>query len=218
MVRTSVVALAVTLLALLASAVEASPCAPDQVYFFDDATLLPSSVGANNAICIQIASIDQPFSLDVSAKEVTELQFAQEAGAFSGSGCVADLSNGDCVEYTVKPEGTGHYMPPIRITVAWLLDTNSIAPSPLLIQAEGNDPFSSELRDQMYFPNSTDGIHFCQDRDDGECDGDPGDSGTTDSFSRFAILNPVPEPGTLLLVGSGVAGAFWRRRRLRRKA
>jgi hypothetical protein len=204
------------LLALPAGAVEASTFSFDQVYFFHDATLLDSNVGANNAIRIQITSIDRPFSLDVSATDVTEEQFAKDAGAFTGSGCLGYLSDGDCVEYTVKPEGTGQYMPPIRITVAWLLDTNSIAPSPLLIQAEGNDPFSSELRDQTYFPDSTDGIHFCQDGDDGECD--PGESGTTDNFSRFAILNPVPEPGTLLLVGSGVAGAFWRRRRQRQRS
>jgi hypothetical protein len=224
MVQTRVVALTLTLLAAVASAVEATPFAFDQVYYFHDATPLGSSVGANNAIRVQISSIDQPFGLSVSAIEETEAEFALEAGAFAGTDCLSFLDDHNCIEYNVKPTGSGTYMPPILITIAWLLDTNSIAPSPLLIQAEGNDPFSTELRDQMYFAHSTDGIPFCHDSgDDGRgkhCEDDPAETGSTDNFSRFAVLSsaPVPEPGTLLLVGSGVVTALWRRRRQRRRA
>jgi hypothetical protein len=218
MVRTRLLALAVTLLALPAGAAEASSFTFDNVYCFQDARLLNSSVvgrcesGANNAIRIQL-TLDQPIDFSVSAMELTHQQFGAEAGEFSGSDCLGYVELGNCIEYKILPSHPINTSYTATLTFAWVLDTNAFAPMPLLIRAEGDypGPYQSALDNQLYYPDAVPGIHFCDNPD--TCKDDPGESGTTDNFSRFAVLNPVPEPGTLLLVGSGVAGAFWRRRR-----
>jgi hypothetical protein len=217
--RSRVVALTLALLVSTAAAAEATSITFDQIYYFHDGTLLDSDAGANNAIRIQIASVIEPFDLVVSAIEVSQDQFAQEIGGFSGLNCLSYLSDHNCLEYNVTPTQPGLYTGPIFITIGWLLDTNPITTSPTLLQAEGDDPFSFQLRDQQYFPHSTGGIPFCTNNDNDECD-DPADTGTTDNFSRFVVAYPppeaVPEPGTFVMVGCGAIGMMYRRRNQRR--
>lgn len=194
---------------------EATAVSFDQTFFFDNTTPVASSTDANNFIEIAITSTGTPFSLAVIATDLTQEDFQAQAGNFSDRLCLGIADNGDCIEYTVTPVGT--FTGPIQISLGWLKDTNPITQSPLIIQAEGNDPFSSELRNQTYFPCGFGGLQTC-DPDDPDADTDPADTGTTDNFSRF--INsftpqsaPTPEPATIVLLGTGLAGVLSRSRR-----
>jgi hypothetical protein len=207
--RSSWIAPMLVILALRAVPAGATPFAFDQTYYFNDSysengfeqPLLPDSVGsATHSIDVAITTVgpDQngsPFSLDVSAHSLPQL----DLGNFSQLNCL-EYSGPGCVEYVVVP--TGVYSGPIQITIAWSLNTNGTTTSPIIIQAEGSDPYSSELQNQTYFPC---GLRGCI---------DPADTGTTDNFSRFAEAdNPVPEPSALMLLGSGLLSLGYRARR-----
>ena len=96
-------------------------------------------------------------------------------------------------------------------TISWFANSSPLSqPDDLvkyILQAKdefGGTDFSNMLTDTSYdpapptFPN------------------DPALGGRGDSFSRFGgfvQLNDVPEPATILLIGSGIAASLYRRRR-----
>jgi hypothetical protein len=50
----------------------------------------------------------------------------------------------------------------------------------------------------------------------------PGSGGPYDGSGESPLTPvenpaPIPEPGTMILLGSGLAGAYWQRRRARRR-
>jgi hypothetical protein len=221
--RSAWIASVMAILALRAVPASATPF--DQTYYFNDQfssdtgnqSPLESSIGATNWIDIAIADFTGT-SLDVTAHEFTQADFATDPetaprGSIpirSGLNCLGSVSamttvngpsNPDCVEYVVGPPN-GTVTGPIQITISWGFDTNPTTTSPIIIQAEGSDPYSSELRNQTYFPC---GLNDCI---------DPADTGSTDNFSRFTeAYDPVPEPSALMLLGSGLLSLGYRARR-----
>jgi hypothetical protein len=172
----------------------------------------------NNSIEINVLNAPTGFNVAVSALEMTPSDFAAEAGAFASDSCLPYLSDGNCVEYRVTPnEPLSTAANNIQVTIRWLMDTNAITTSPFIIQAEGNDPYTRELGNNVYYPCGTT-------QTEGTANGqsctpissDPADSGTTDNFSRFAVADtnasPVPEPATLTLMGLGLAAYNARRK------
>lgn len=208
--------LAVVMFGVLAfSAVRAEASTFDKVYFFDNTTFVGMCVfgscqgipGANNAIEIHVDNVDSSFDLlGVTAMTITQADFEKEFGA-SGFNCLGIIAAG-CLEYNASPNEAGPFH--ATITIAWTRDTASITTSPNIFHSGA---FGTEmLGNPHFYLGGVPGIPFC----DSECEIDDGDSGTTDNFgSHFAVAySPaVPEPGTLFLVGSGVAGLIYRRRR-----
>jgi hypothetical protein len=106
-----------------------------------------------------------------------------------------------------------------ELRVYWLADTDSLYPDPHLLHATG----ASELYDiditDPNFPYTT--IVPCEVFDACESTGfaafvDPAAGGRDDMFTTFGLgdaTNAVPEPASLLLLGSGIGGWLYRRRR-----
>ena len=97
-----------------------------------------------------------------------------------------------------------------RLAITWFVNANPLSKPPddglnTILQArEPMFAFSNELGAIDYDPNPT--------------PTDPGISGRGDSFSLFGAFRKgtVPEPGSLLLLGSALAGMMYRGRRRRR--
>jgi hypothetical protein len=118
--------------------------------------------------------------------------------------CVPIAGFDDCVEFEVTaPTGLGFY----NVFIHWDADTNGSFP---------NDPFNRirmlhAIGDDTY---DTDITVL------GTYDPDPGIGGRDNNFQRLLVTQtpPIPEPGTMLLIGSGLASLLYHRRRRSRDA
>ena len=117
---------------------------------------------------------------------------------FPGHTCVQIVA-GNCVEFHVEaPSGLGFY----DMFIHWDLDTNlGFSNEPgnriRLLHAVGDDTYDKDI---TVF---------------GTYDADPGIGGRDNNFQQFLVTQgqPIPEPATVLLIGSGLGLLYHRRRR-----
>ena len=134
---------------------------------------------------------------------------------FSDHTCVTIHEFTDCVDFHVAAPGpssstwTGFY----NMFIYWDADTNAVFPNGpgqriRMLHNMGSTPgdaFDTDITiNASYFPGSPSVI-------------DPGIGGRDNNFQSFIVTQaPIPEPATLLLVGSGVGALLYNRRRRRR--
>ena len=118
--------------------------------------------------------------------------------------CVEISGSGDCVEFEVTaPMGLGFY----DVFIHWDANTNGSFPNDpgnriRMLHAIGDDTYDTDITVL------------------GSYDPDPGIGGRDNNFQRLLVTQTaaVPEPGTMLLIGSGLGTLLYHRRRRSRDA
>jgi hypothetical protein len=127
---------------------------------------------------------------------------------FPNATCIPTFDAGLCglfdvfvVSGTATWDSDGFYA-----TITWFVNSDPLSQPPddgnnYILQAKdaAEGLFTNQLLDTIYDPAPT--------------PDDPALGGRGDSFSRFGAFRTVPEPATLLLLGTGIATALYRRRR-----
>jgi hypothetical protein len=136
---------------------------------------------------------------------------------FPGFRCIP-LDGVHCIDFEVNAPtpGTNTWTGFYDLTITWLLDTEPEFPNDpgnriRILHNRGDVPgdgFDTDI--------SVVGSYFGPNGCTFGCEEDPGLSGRDDNFQSFLVVQgpAVPEPGTLMLLGSGVAAWLIRRRRL----
>jgi hypothetical protein len=156
--------------------------------------------------------------IDVTMTDVFTNQSALSSGGrldnFPNHTCVTIHEFTDCVDFHVTAPGpssstwTGFF----NLFIYWDADTNALFPNGTgqirmlhnLGSTSGNDFDTDITIPGSYFAGSPDVA-------------DPGIGGRDNNFQSFIVTHaPIPEPATLLLVGSGVGALLYNRRRRRR--
>jgi hypothetical protein len=148
------------------------------------------------------------FTLNVDDFIVTQSAIQGLLGSFPDAVCVPTRDPGLCGLFRVNGDDGfdgGLY----DLTIAWFgnADPLSVPPTAFVLQAKnsGGGVFTNQLTDGFYDPLVT--------------PDDPAVGGKGDSFSNFgAFTTPVPEPASLLLLGSGLGAMLYKRSRRRRES
>jgi hypothetical protein len=167
------------------------------------------------AVNLLFENVGGPFDVTITDAftSQSELDDAGRLAHFPGFQCIP-LDGAHCVDFEVSAPApgpntwTGFY----TLTISWLLDTESEFPgnSVRILHNRGDVPGNGFDTDITVI-----GSYFGRLGCTFNCEADPGLSGRDDNFQSFLVVGaPVPEPGTWMLVGSGVAAWFARRRRL----
>jgi PEP-CTERM motif len=151
--------------------------------------------------------------------DLIDIQNPLDSLGIPGGTCIPILDSSSCSFFQIfnlTPGVTPDQMwqNGYEMTIAWFPNANPLS-SALLNQSntqirrrpDGAPGFTDVLTDSQFFPSTLPGE-------------DPGLSGRGDGFSTFTpfTIQQVPEPATLALLGVGISGLVYRKRRLKRRS
>jgi hypothetical protein len=151
--------------------------------------------GSNEyAFELTFSQVFADFSVDVTAVETPVL--------LGPAGCVPIKGGTDCVLFTATPSSTTAFATPFDVRILWAFDTNALYPN-----GPGDTIRLFTDHGQGFTDITTLGSYFA-----GNPFGDPGIGGSDNNFSDFEVFE-TPEPGSLLLLGSGLSALLYASRR-----
>lgn len=119
-------------------------------------------------------------------------------------GCVPINGGTNCVLFTATPSSTTAWAGTFDVRILWAFDTNLLYPNgpgdTIRLFTDHGQGFTDITTLGSYFP----GNPF-----------DPGIGGSDNNFSTFEVFETTPEPGSLILLGSGLSALLYARRRRR---